>query len=117
MPENPRERKAADEIFCWSCGNLIKKHAEICPECGARQRHSQPLKNPGIAAVASFFVVGLGQIYNGQFFKGFMLMIAGFISALLIMALIGFILYPVIWIYAIYDAYKTAEKINAHLIT
>lgn len=29
-------RKAADEIFCRSCGDLIKKQAEICPHCGVR---------------------------------------------------------------------------------
>jgi TM2 domain-containing membrane protein YozV len=26
----------------------------------------QPKKNPGLAAVASFFFSGLGQIYNGE---------------------------------------------------
>jgi TM2 domain-containing membrane protein YozV len=28
------------------------------------------LKNPGLAAVLSFFISGLGQIYNGQIAKG-----------------------------------------------
>lgn len=28
--------KAPDEIFCRSCGEPIKKKAEICPECGVR---------------------------------------------------------------------------------
>lgn len=28
--------KAADEMFCRSCGDLIKQAAEICPECGVR---------------------------------------------------------------------------------
>ena len=27
-------------------------------------------KNPGLAAVLSFFYMGLGQIYNGQIAKG-----------------------------------------------
>ena len=27
-------------------------------------------KNPGLAAVLSFFYMGLGQIYNGQISKG-----------------------------------------------
>jgi hypothetical protein len=26
--------------------------------------------------------------------------------------LIGFIAYPILWIYGIYDAYKTADRIN-----
>lgn len=28
--------KGADEIFCRSCGEPIKKEAEICPYCGVR---------------------------------------------------------------------------------
>lgn len=28
--------KAADEVFCRSCGETIKKEAEICPNCGVR---------------------------------------------------------------------------------
>jgi RNA polymerase subunit RPABC4/transcription elongation factor Spt4 len=30
--------KASDEAFCSSCGEIIKKEAEICPKCGVRQR-------------------------------------------------------------------------------
>ena len=29
-------QKGADEIFCRSCGEAIKKEAELCPECGVR---------------------------------------------------------------------------------
>lgn len=28
------------------------------------------MKNPGIAAVLSFFIPGLGQLYNGTFWRG-----------------------------------------------
>jgi RNA polymerase subunit RPABC4/transcription elongation factor Spt4 len=28
---------AADEKFCFSCGSVIKKAAEICPKCGVNQ--------------------------------------------------------------------------------
>ncbi|MEW6226500.1 MAG: hypothetical protein AB1700_00165 [Bacillota bacterium] len=70
-------------------------------------------KNPGLAAVLSFFFAGLGQIYNGQIGKGIGLIIAELISGLLCTVIVGFLLLPVVWIYAIYDAYKTAEKINA----
>ena len=33
-------KKDGDEIFCRSCGEVIKKKAEICPECGVRN-HKQ----------------------------------------------------------------------------
>ena len=35
--------------------------------------NTQPKKNPGLAAVASFFFAGLGQIYNGEILKGVLL--------------------------------------------
>ena len=41
------------------------------------------MKNPGVAAVLSFFYCGLGQIYNGQILKGIIMLVAYTISALL----------------------------------
>lgn len=70
-------------------------------------------KNPGLAAVFSFFFTGLGQIYNGQLGKGIGFIVLGIVFILTIFVLIGFILYPLFWIYNIYDAYRTAKKINA----
>lgn len=72
-------------------------------------------KNPGIAAVLSFFYMGLGQIYNGQIAKGVVFIVAYSISLLLMIVLIGFITTPILFIYGMYDAYKSAEKINRDL--
>ncbi len=69
-------------------------------------------KNPGLAAILSFFYMGLGQIYNGQIAKGVFFIILYSISALLIIILVGIVTTPILWIYGIYDAYKSAEKIN-----
>ncbi|SFH34466.1 hypothetical protein SAMN05660649_04834 [Desulfotomaculum arcticum] len=69
-------------------------------------------KNPGVAAVLSFLICGLGQIYNGQIGKGLLLFGGAIISGFLTTILIGFILLPAIWLYGIYDAYKTANSIN-----
>jgi len=69
-------------------------------------------ESPGIAAVLSFLFTGLGQIYNGQIGKGIVFVIVGAIFALTILVLIGLVLYPVFWIYNIYDAYHTAKRIN-----
>lgn len=69
-------------------------------------------KNPGIAAVLSFFYMGLGQIYNGQIAKGIVFIVAYTISWILMIVLIGFITTPIMFIYGMYDAYKSAEKIN-----
>jgi TM2 domain-containing membrane protein YozV len=72
-------------------------------------------KNPGLAAVLCFFYTGLGQIYNGQIAKGIFFIIAFTISWLLIFVLIGIVTTPVIWIYGMYDAYHSANKINAEI--
>lgn len=37
---SPR-KKAADEVFCTSCGEAIKKKAEICPHCGVPNENQQ----------------------------------------------------------------------------
>ena len=103
--------------YCSNCGSEIDEKAEICPKCGVRVRAVRAeVKSAGIAAIASFFFPGLGQIYNGEILKGFMFMIIGGVFFLLIFVLIGFILYPLFWIFNIYDAYKTAERINAERI-
>jgi len=71
--------------------------------------------NPNLAAVFSFFYMGLGQIYNGQLHKGIAFIIAYSISLILIGAIIGSFTSPILWIYGIYDAYKSAEKINVDI--
>lgn len=45
-----------------------------------------PPRDPGIAAVLSFFVCGLGQMYNGQIGKG-LLMLAAFAAVVALTAL------------------------------
>ncbi|WP_407272977.1 hypothetical protein [Radiobacillus sp. PE A8.2] len=70
------------------------------------------MKNAGIAAVLSFFICGLGQIYNGQVGKGILFIISYFISWLLMLIIIGFITTPILWIWGIIDAHRAATKIN-----
>jgi len=92
--------------------------------------------HPGIAAVLSFVFNGLGQLYNGQIFKGLTIiffsavsmtiLIIGsvfiamwflgkiiFIRALilgLILFFLGIVSIGIIGIYSIIDAYQTALK-------
>lgn len=70
------------------------------------------LRNPGIAAVLSFFWTGVGQIYNGEIVKGIMLILIQMVNVALMFILIGFITYPIVWIWGMYDAYKVAERMN-----
>ncbi len=97
-------KKNADEAYCSSCGEIIKKEAEICPKCGVRQKKApssgKERKEPWLAALASLIIPGLGQIYNEDSFG----------KAALIFCT-SWLFLP--WIYGIYDAYVTAKKINA----
>ena len=70
-------------------------------------------KSPGVAAILSFFWVGLGQIYNGELGKGLILMLFIWPACLLsCFIFIGFILCPVVWIWGMFDAYSVANKAN-----
>jgi len=106
------------QAFCSHCGSPVDPAAEICPKCGVRIKPpprpgGAERKSPGLAAVLSFLFTGLGQIYNGQIGKGISFLVLGIILAFTVLILIGFILYPVFWIYNIYDAYNSAKQINA----
>ncbi|KKQ18324.1 MAG: TM2 domain protein [Berkelbacteria bacterium GW2011_GWA1_36_9] len=70
------------------------------------------MKNPGLAAILSFFWTGLGQIYNGQIGKGIVFIVVQWVNALLMFVVIGFITFPIVWIWGMIDAYKTAETYN-----
>jgi TM2 domain-containing membrane protein YozV len=69
-------------------------------------------KSPGVAAILSFFWCGVGQIYNGEIGKGIAFMVCFFFSCFLVLFAIGFFTTPILWIAGIYDAYKTAERLN-----
>ena len=88
-------------------------------------------KFAGLAAVLSFFYLGLGQIYNGQIIKGVVLMIVP--TCIWIVVLVGGLLASIslanigpylgalatvgvgvlgVWVWGMIDAYNTAETIN-----
>ena len=114
-PLQPAVSATQSTAYCPHCGAQIDPQAEICPKCGVRVKQvpaGAERKSPGLAAVLSFLFTGLGQIYNGQIGKGIAFVVIGIILLFTIIILIGFILYPIFWIYNIYDAYQTAKRIN-----
>ena len=112
--------------YCSSCGKEITEGTKFCPSCGKAVASEAPsqvqsqsvqtpaqIKNPGIAALLSFFISGAGQIYNGQVGTGIfcficvtVLFFAGFVYPLIMVIAL------VLWIFLIYDAYTTAQRIN-----
>ncbi len=69
-------------------------------------------KSSGLAAVLSFFITGLGQIYNGQIFKGIILMLIQLVNGALTVILIGYLFLPIVWLYGVINAYRAAERHN-----
>ncbi len=72
-------------------------------------------KNPATATILSFFFMGLGQIYNGQIGKGILFLVLYFISIGLTFVIIGFVTTPILWIWGMVDANKSAKKVNEEI--
>ena len=66
-------------------------------------------KNPTLAALASFLVPGLGQIYNGESFTQGLMYLIGTILGLICLVFPGII----IWLYGISNAFSVSNKINS----
>jgi TM2 domain-containing membrane protein YozV len=62
-------------------------------------------KSPGIALLLSFLFCGVGQMYNGQVGKGFLMLFGGLFAWLLFLGW-------VVWIWSMVDAYSTAKEMN-----
>lgn len=100
--------------FCSSCGSQIDINAEVCPSCGVSflpPRVAEE-KNVVLAAVLSFLFPGLGHLYLGLNTKGISFIVAYIISAILILAIIGFLLVFIVWLWALIDSIKCCESIN-----
>lgn len=119
--------------FCPTCGNPLQfENAEICPSCGVRIELPPPaappeIRSPWVAVLLSFFFAGWGQWYNGRTWDGlkffgaflgsylFMFVMAVIMASQPVAAIFVLVLFVVIlgiWIYGMYEAYTTAEKIN-----
>lgn len=123
--------------FCQNCGSNVDAGKKFCENCGAAIGpipgpsaiptgipYAPPApqgqgpdagygippaepKSAGLAAVGSFFFPGLGQVYNGSFGKGILVLFGTLIGYLFF-----FIPGILVWAYGIYDAYSTARKMN-----
>jgi TM2 domain-containing membrane protein YozV len=112
-----------DTKFCSNCGFEMPEASKFCPECGNTAERVPPVmntttivvpsnKSSGLAALLSFLIIGLGQVYLGLTKKGIILFLLAIISGVLMMVLIGWITWLLVWGYAIYDAYNSCEKMK-----
>ena len=88
-----REKKP-DEKYCSSCGEIIKKEAEICPKCGVRQTNPRSVsggeKDKVVAGILGILLGGIGahKFYLGDIGMGILYLC---FSWTLIPAIIGLI--------------------------
>ncbi|EKO16614.1 TM2 domain-containing protein [Leptospira kirschneri] len=75
---NDNISKGIDEVFCSSCGSVIKKAAEICPKCGVRQKGNAS-DNWLITFLLCLFlgVLGVHRFYTGKIGTGILMLITG----------------------------------------
>lgn len=96
-------------IKCKFCGEFLESNTSRTQRDSRtppRPVARKPGGNPGIPAVLSFFVPGLGQLYNGNIALGIFAMIV--IIPLYLLFVPGFIMH--IWL--INDAYQGAIRVN-----
>jgi TM2 domain-containing membrane protein YozV len=109
--------------YCSNCGKpLSNESSNFCDNCGSKIGPSNPTgqidypqstsnikeeKNPYLALLCSFFIPGLGQVYNGSAAKGI-----GFFFGTLIGIFLFIIPGVVVWIVGMIDAYSVAEKMK-----
>lgn len=69
-------------------------------------------KNPGVSALCSFFLPGLGQFINGDSSKGILFLIGYVMSWLFVFIFIGIPMLFVVWVWGMVDAYSSAKAWN-----
>ena len=97
-----------NKMLCKNCEIEINNTARTCPKCGMDSLRQFELWPVGAAILS---LIGCGQIYNGQIGKGII-----FIFSMLIFLQLSPALAGLLWIYSIYDAYKTAKELKVILI-
>ncbi|MFC7165985.1 zinc ribbon domain-containing protein [Halospeciosus flavus] len=115
--------KRTETVYCRECGAEIRRAAEICPECGVRQRPPPSTateslfdgRNPLVAAILSAIFPGLGHIYAREVEMGLFFAVSFLLAVLSLFVFVGVVLVPAIWLYALYDAAKTAERRDREL--
>jgi len=120
--------------FCPTCGLPLQyENVHVCPHCGTSIQYApappewKEIRSTFLAVLLSFLFVGWGQWYDGKTWSGLKFFGAfwGFYVLLLlfsymtsirssvgIFVVIFLVLMTGIWVFGMYDAYKTAARIN-----
>ena len=108
-------------VFCPKCGTENKENSKFCVKCGAPLPQSKKVKaqyvtgkNPIIAAILNFILIGLGYLYLGlKEVRG--IPTFGYVIIGLILGILGFFIFPIgiigfiIAVILAIDAYQKAK--------
>jgi TM2 domain-containing membrane protein YozV len=71
------------------------------------------MANALLALIISFFFPGIGTVYAGNILKGIIIFIValalGALATIFLLGIIAWVLYVIVWLYGMYDAYTTAD--------
>jgi hypothetical protein len=72
------------------------------------------MANPIVALIISFFLPGIGTVYAGNIMKGLIIFIIavifGALAGIFLLGIIAYVLYIIVWLYGMFDAYTTASN-------
>lgn len=102
-------------------GRLPPHLTQSPPHVSAPSLHDMPPEQnsalrPWLAAALSL-LCGLGQLYNGQIVKGLVLIALGAAAVMSWNLPLGKFLLPIVWLYAILDAYFVARRADSGRIS
>ena len=95
---------------CRTCGEPLPFEGAPCVACAAGEGGTSlppPQKNVKAAALLSLVFPGFGQVYNGQYKKG-VLFLLGVVFGAVVYVIPGLIIHVI----GIWDAWKTATRMN-----
>ena len=120
------QQPVGERTFCRACGTQLDPRAVICTGCGVATGNASPgvaaaalamnSKSPGVAVLLSLLWTGAGQVYCGRVGRGAAFFCAALVSAVLILVAVGFVLLPIVWIWAAVDAHQLAKTQNRALL-
>ncbi len=105
----------------------MHEQAVACPRCGVPTRGAAQAttaamtvalnsKSTAAAILLSLVFTGAGHWYVGRVGRGFAWFGAAVLSGILVVAVIGLVLLPIVWVAAAIDANNCARKHNAELM-
>jgi TM2 domain-containing membrane protein YozV len=120
-------KQSAMGTYCSGCGSAIHPRAVVCPHCGvpttsgvhasgAAMNVALNAKSTGLAILLSLVFTGAGHWYVGRVGRGCAFLAAALVSGMLVLAVVGLILLPIVWVWAAVDANKCAVLHNQRLL-